>query len=80
MTNVFEINRPDDETIIISLNGVKLGQYDHDQHGWAGMEAVESLVQTIAHEQLNSASGEAVRWNDELGTTERHRDGKECTA
>lgn len=50
MTNVFEINRPDDETIIISLNGVELGQYDHDQHGWVGMEAVEDLVQTIAHE------------------------------
>lgn len=47
-THKFIINRPDDETMDITLDGKPIGSYNHDADGWAGMEEAENIVGAIA--------------------------------
>jgi hypothetical protein len=42
------LNRPDDERLEILVNGESVGDFDHDRHGWSGMEAAEDLATAIA--------------------------------
>jgi hypothetical protein len=39
------LNRPDDEHLQVQVNGHTAS---HEAHGWAGMEAVETVVNKIA--------------------------------
>lgn len=48
MRNVLEINRPDDEHVVIRVNGEEVACADHDSDGWAGMQAVVSTALGIA--------------------------------
>ena len=34
----------DDEMFEVLFDGEVIGTYDHDEHGWSGMRAVEVLV------------------------------------
>lgn len=38
----------DDETLEVWVDDEMIGSVNHDQHGWAGMEAVETLVKELA--------------------------------
>lgn len=44
----FVIRHIDDEAFDIECNKQDVGSFNHDQHGWSGMEAAERLVQRIA--------------------------------
>lgn len=44
----FTFHNPDDEVLIILMDGEELGQYTHDNDGWVGIEAAETLVRNIA--------------------------------
>ena len=44
----FTVHYPDDETMVIKLDGKNIFSGNHDDDGWAGMEAVESVVTEIA--------------------------------
>lgn len=45
MSPIITISRPDDETIAITgPGGQEIGTYTHDEHGWAGMDAVRQAV------------------------------------
>lgn len=48
MANKLTLNQPDDERLTILVNGDEVGSVNHDQHGWAGMEAAEKLARRIA--------------------------------
>lgn len=37
-----------DETILVNINEETIGSFDHDEFGWAGMEAVIKAVEAIA--------------------------------
>ena len=39
-----EIQRPTDEHIDILVDGDVIASFNHDDHGWSGMEAAEQLV------------------------------------
>lgn len=45
-----EIERPDDETMIILVGGVEIVTVTHDEHGWSGMGAVEAVTRGIGRE------------------------------
>lgn len=38
----------DGESFNVFLNNVAIGGADHDKNGWAGMEDVENLIQSIS--------------------------------
>jgi len=40
----------DGESFKVYLNGVQVGDADHDKNGWAGMEDVTEIVLRIARE------------------------------
>lgn len=42
------IERPDDETIEIRINGDVVASANHDEHGWSGMDAVEATALAVA--------------------------------
>ena len=46
--NQFILEREDEETLKVFLNGEEVGSANHDEDGWAGMESLESLVRGIA--------------------------------
>ena len=46
----FTYQNPDEEQEIWYLNGKYLLSVCHDEHGWAGMEAVSDAIKTIATE------------------------------
>lgn len=46
--NIFTIKTEDYEDMKLYLNGELIGSYNHDEHGWAGMESVERVVKVIA--------------------------------
>lgn len=48
-TPTLRFERPDDETLEIHFGSVKLGSFNHDRHGWDGMEVVENLVRAFAN-------------------------------
>jgi hypothetical protein len=43
-----EIRRPDDERIEFWIGGEEVGWVSHDEHGRAGMQAVEDMVRKLA--------------------------------
>lgn len=47
---IFWISKPDDETLELFLRDRSMGTFNHDEHGWAGMEAAEALFRNIASE------------------------------
>lgn len=48
MAHKFTLNRPTEERLDIFLDGECVGAYNHDAHGWQGMEDAEALVRQIA--------------------------------
>jgi len=38
----------DGESLVIRVNEDEVYEVNHDEHGWAGMEAVETVVKEIA--------------------------------
>lgn len=44
------ISRPDEETLIITLDGKPYERANHDEDGWAGMERVERGARRAAKE------------------------------
>ena len=38
----------DEEQLEIRINGETVGTYNHDDHGWAGMQAAEQLAEQFA--------------------------------
>jgi hypothetical protein len=38
------IRHPDDETIVIEVNGEEVARANYDFYGWFGMDAVEHIV------------------------------------
>ena len=46
--NKITLVNTDDENLVIKLNGKEIARFNHDEHGWAGMESAESLVTTLA--------------------------------
>lgn len=49
MKNEFTIIYTDDENMEVQLDGNLIGYFNHDSHGWVGMESAEKLVEKIAH-------------------------------
>lgn len=43
-----EIQRPDDETVVVLVDGEHLTTATHDELGWAGMEAVSDTACAVA--------------------------------
>lgn len=50
MKPVFMIRRPDEEHMRFYVNGVQVGEANHDNDGWAGMDTASSLFERIAEE------------------------------
>lgn len=48
MMTTFTFHNPDDEVLIILMDGDEIGHYNHDIDGWHGISAAESLVRNIA--------------------------------
>lgn len=48
MTQQITINYRDEETVEILANGKFVGSFNHDEHGWVGMDAGESVVRRLA--------------------------------
>ena len=46
--NMIQIVRPNDEEIDFLLNGKEFYSVNHDEHGWAGMDAVQDVVVILA--------------------------------
>lgn len=46
--HTIRLNRPDDERLEILVDGESVGDFDHDRHGWSGIEAAEKLATAIA--------------------------------
>lgn len=44
----FTLNYPEDEVLIILMDGEEIGQYTHDNDGWVGIETADTLVRNIA--------------------------------
>lgn len=38
----------DEERIAVKINGKTIASFNHDEHGWSGMEAVERVVEQMA--------------------------------
>jgi hypothetical protein len=45
---VMTLNQPDEEHLTILIDGEEVGSFDHDSHGWAGIEAGANLAMSIA--------------------------------
>ena len=48
-----EIERPDDETLIVKIGGRLVAGASHDDHGWAGMDLLETTARNV-HKALTS--------------------------
>lgn len=48
MPHKMTINRPDEESIEILIDGEVVGGANHDTDGWSGMERVEKMAMRIA--------------------------------
>lgn len=48
MNHKMVIKHSDDECFTILLDGEEVGYFNHDRHGWDGMEAAEKLARSIA--------------------------------
>lgn len=46
--HVLRISRPDEETLVITLDGKPFARANHDEDGWAGMERVETTARKAA--------------------------------
>lgn len=52
------IERPDDETMEVHVNGEVVASANHDEHGWSGMDAVERAALAVAR-ACGASVGEA---------------------
>jgi hypothetical protein len=50
-----EIDRPDDETVIVKVGGTLVAGANHDDHGWAGMDLMVTTA-TNVHKAVTSAN------------------------
>lgn len=48
MTARVVIVRPDDEHLVVEVDGVEVASANYDAHGWSGMEAVEKTALAVA--------------------------------
>jgi len=48
MTEVLLIESEDDEVTTFWLNGTEISSVNYDDHGWAGMQAVENALVSMA--------------------------------
>ncbi len=48
MTHKLVICHYDDERFTIVLDGEEMGDFNHDRHGWAGMESAKDLAYRMA--------------------------------
>lgn len=48
MTAQVEIQRPDSEHLVVLVDGKPVMEASHDEHGWAGMDAVVGTAIAIA--------------------------------
>lgn len=48
-----EIRQPDDEHLEVWIGGREVASANHDEHGWSGMEAVQSTAEGV-HKALTS--------------------------
>ena len=39
---------PDEETLEIHIDGENVGNFNHDDHGWNGMQAAQQLMRAVA--------------------------------
>lgn len=46
--STFWIEQKDDETIKLFVGETPVGQFNHDEHGWAGISAATTLFERIA--------------------------------
>ena len=46
--HTFAVVAEGDETELYFIDGEQVGESNHDDHGWAGMEAMRDLFQSIA--------------------------------
>jgi hypothetical protein len=42
-----EIERPDDETLTVKVGGELIAGANHDEHGWAGMDLLETTARNV---------------------------------
>jgi hypothetical protein len=42
-----EIERPDDETLTVKVDGELIAGANHDDHGWAGMDLLETTARNV---------------------------------
>lgn len=46
--HIINFERANDEELVVWLDGQELASANHDDHGWAGMEALEQAMRTTA--------------------------------
>lgn len=50
-----EIDRPDDETVIVKVGGQLVAGANHDDHGWAGMDLLETTARNVHRAMIEAA-------------------------
>jgi hypothetical protein len=61
------INRPDDDHLVIEIDGKEIASANHDEHGWCGMDAVEQTALAVA-----KAAGLAIDEPEPMGDIEAY--------
>lgn len=61
--NHITIRETSDESFEVLLNDQYLHSFNHDQHGWAGMQAVRDIVISLA-EKLNIPINETDNYSE----------------
>lgn len=46
--HTINLKRPDEETLEIYVDGESVGDFNHDEYGWTGMEAAEKVITKLA--------------------------------
>ena len=42
-----KFDRPDDDTLVVLLDGVEVASANHDEHGWSGIDLLEKAALTL---------------------------------
>jgi hypothetical protein len=50
-----EVERPDDETVIVKVGGRLVAGANHDDHGWAGMDLLETTARNVHRAVIEAA-------------------------
>jgi hypothetical protein len=50
-----EVERPDDETVIVKVGGQLVAGANHDDHGWAGMDLLETTARNVHRAVIEAA-------------------------